>query len=117
MLTDEPVPLSATVCGEPVALSLMVSVPVRVPPAVGVKVTETVQLPPAAKLVPQVLVSVKSPEAVIELIPRAADPEFVRVIVWAALVEPTVCAAKVSDDGASKNDVDNVRKTKIRRLP
>jgi hypothetical protein len=51
-----PVPLRATLCGEPVALSVMVSVPVRVPVVVGVKVTEIVQLAPAATLVPQVLV-------------------------------------------------------------
>lgn len=51
-----PVPLRATLCGEPVALSVMVRLPFRVPVAVGVKVTEIVQLAPAATLVPQVLV-------------------------------------------------------------
>jgi hypothetical protein len=34
-----PVPVSGTVCGLPAALSLMLSEPVRVPVAVGVKLT------------------------------------------------------------------------------
>jgi hypothetical protein len=51
-----PVPVKAAVCGLPLALSFMVSVPVLVPVAVGVKVTSIVQLAPTATLVPQVLV-------------------------------------------------------------
>jgi hypothetical protein len=51
-----PVPVSATACGLPLALSLIVSVPVREPAAVGVKMTEILQLDPAAALVPQVFV-------------------------------------------------------------
>src|SRR5438094_551825 len=39
-----PVPLRLTVCGLPAALSVIVSVALRVPVAVGVKVTLTVQL-------------------------------------------------------------------------
>jgi hypothetical protein len=39
-----PVPLNFAVCGEFAALSLTVSVPVRAPGAVGVKVMEIVQL-------------------------------------------------------------------------
>jgi hypothetical protein len=39
-----PVPVSATLCGLPVALSEMLKVPLRVPVAVGLKVTLTVQL-------------------------------------------------------------------------
>lgn len=49
------VPVSATVCGEPVALSVKLSVAESAPAAVGLKVTEMVQEPPAAKL-PQLLV-------------------------------------------------------------
>jgi hypothetical protein len=67
----------------------MVNVPVRLPAAVGVKVTETVQLAPAAMLDPQVLVSAKSPEAEMELIASAAVPEFVSATVWAVLLDPT----------------------------
>ena len=43
-----PVPLREIVCGLLAALSLMVTTPVRVPVAVGVKATPTVQLPPEA---------------------------------------------------------------------
>ena len=71
------------------ALSVIVRVPVRVPVAVGLKVTEMLQLAPAATLVPQVLVSAKSPEAAIEVIESDAWPELVSVTDWAVLVEPT----------------------------
>jgi hypothetical protein len=52
------VPLSDTVCGEPAALSLILSVAVKEPEAVGVKMTWIVQLPPGAidTPLPQVLV-------------------------------------------------------------
>ena len=66
-----PVPLSETVCDEPLALSVTVSVPVRVPLAVGVKVTEMMQLAPPATLEPQELVSAKSPEAAIDVMLNA----------------------------------------------
>ncbi len=55
-----PVPLRPTVCGLPAALSLMLSVALRVPVAVGVKVTLIEQLAPAATDVPQLLVWAKS---------------------------------------------------------
>jgi|SRR5690349_8504390 len=61
--TLPPVPVSDTVCGLFEALSAMVSVPLRVPLPVGVKVTLTVQLELAAMLEPQVLVCAKSPLA------------------------------------------------------
>ena len=50
-----PVPLSATLCvlpATPLLLSVMVSVPVSAPTAVGVKVTLIVQEPPDATLPP-----------------------------------------------------------------
>src|SRR5215216_5451786 len=43
-----PVPVSASVCGVPGALSLIVTLAVRLPAAVGEKVTEIVQLAPGA---------------------------------------------------------------------
>jgi hypothetical protein len=101
METPSPPPLKATVCGEPLALSVIVTMPVRVPAAVGVKVTEIVQLPPAATLDPQLLVSAKSPDAVIEVTDRAAVPELVSVTVWAALVMPSACGANVRLVGES----------------
>ena len=45
-------------------MSTMLKEPVRVPVAVGVKVTLTIQLVVVAKVVPQLLVCVKSPLAV-----------------------------------------------------
>jgi len=58
-----PVPVSETLCGLFEALSVIVSVPVREPLAVGVNVTLTVQLELAATLAPQLLVCAKSPLA------------------------------------------------------
>ena len=55
-----PVPDRAVVWGLPVALSVTVDVAFRVPVTVGVKVTLTVQLAPAAKLEPQPFVWAKS---------------------------------------------------------
>jgi hypothetical protein len=74
---------------------VIVSVPVRLPAAVGVKVTEIVQPAPAATVVPQVFVSAKSPEAVIDVMDSPAVPELVSVTVCASLVVPSVWAAKV----------------------
>jgi hypothetical protein len=79
--TASPPPLKATVCGDPLTLSVIVSVPVRLPAAVGVKVTEAVQPAPAARLAPHVFVSAKSPEAAIDAIVSAAVPELVSVTV------------------------------------
>lgn len=66
-----PVPLSAAVCGEFEALSLTVSVPVRAPTAVGVKLTEILQLSFAANVFGdrgQFEVWAKSPEVEISAI-------------------------------------------------
>ncbi len=51
-----PVPVRLTLCGLPAALSVIDTVPVRVPVAVGVKVTLMVQLAPATTEAPQVFV-------------------------------------------------------------
>jgi hypothetical protein len=56
-----PVPERLTVCGLLFPLSVIVSVPVRVPTMVGVNVTLIVHLAPAANEVPQLLVWAKSP--------------------------------------------------------
>ena len=53
-----PLPLRATVCGLPLALSVTDRVPLRVPVAVGVKLTLILQLAPLPKLALQLLVSV-----------------------------------------------------------
>jgi hypothetical protein len=61
------------------ALSVMVTTPVLVPAAVGLKVTLRVQLAPAATLEPQVLVWEKSPLTVMLVMLRAALPVSLRV--------------------------------------
>jgi hypothetical protein len=102
-LTDTavPVPLRATDCGEPLALSVNVTAPVRAPVAVGIKVTAIMQLNPEATLVPQVFVCAKSPVATIEPIVSAPVPEFLNVMACAGLVVPTVCELKVRVVGDS----------------
>jgi hypothetical protein len=94
-----PVPVRPTVCGLPEALSLTLKLPVRVPDAVGVNVTLMVQFPPAARELPQLLVSAKSPLAMMLLIVRVALPVLESVTVCAALVVPTVWLEKVSELG------------------
>lgn len=71
------------------------SVPVRVPPAAGLKVTLMAQCVPAVRLAPQVLVCAKSPLAEIEEMFRVAFPEFVSVTAWLALVVPCAWLANV----------------------
>ena len=51
-----PVPESATVCGVPTALSAIEIVPGWLPVAVGLKLTEMVQLALTARVAPQVVV-------------------------------------------------------------
>jgi hypothetical protein len=92
-----PVPVSVTVCGPPDALSTTVNVPVRAPLAVGAKVTEIWQVPPAVKEVPQLLVSAKSAEDEIWVIFSTAVPVLLNVTFCGALVLPTCCAPNVSE--------------------
>ena len=83
------VPVRLTAWGVLEALSLIVSVPVRVPVAVGLKVTLMVQLPPAATELPQLSVSAKSPLTAMLLMARLTVPPLVRVAALAVLVVPT----------------------------
>ena len=86
-------PVRATFCGLPPPSSLRLTAAFRVPVAVGLKVTEIVQLAPAAILVPQVLVSEKSwksvPVIVIPVNFNCVLPVFVTVTFCAGLVVPT----------------------------
>ncbi len=75
-LKETPVPVSETVCGLPVALSVMLSAPVLVPVAVGRNVTRMAQLAPAARLEPQVLVWEKSPLVLMLLMLSVVLPVF-----------------------------------------
>lgn len=84
-----PVPVSVTLCGLLVAPSVRVSVPVRPPLAVGVKVTLTVQLALALRDVPQVLDSAKSPLVCTRVMPAGSGPGLVTVTICAVLVVPT----------------------------
>jgi len=91
-----PVPLSATACGLPGALSLIATEAVRVPAAVGLKVAEIVQLAPGASVLGlsgQLLSWTKSPALAplrpMLVITSGAVPEFSKVELWAALEVPT----------------------------
>ena len=91
-----PVPLSVTVCGLPVALSVMLTLALRAPDAAGVKVTLMAQFAPAASVLGlsgQAEVVAKSaafvpPDAMLVMV-SGAVPLFVSVTVFAALVVPT----------------------------
>jgi hypothetical protein len=77
------------------ALSVMVTVPVLLPTAAGVKVTLMVQLPPAATLAPHALVSAKSPVAEMLVMFSGAAPVLLSVTVCVLLVLPSCCLANV----------------------
>jgi len=89
-----PVPVSFTSCGLVLALSVKVSAPVIAETMVGLKVTFTVQLLLAGREVEQLLLSVKSPLAVMEPISSAADPELVSVTDFDELVVPAATLPK-----------------------
>jgi hypothetical protein len=74
-----PVPERLTVWVGGLALSVIVTVPVLVPVAVGLKVIFMVQLALAATLEPQVLVWEKSPLVAMLLIVRVPLPVFLSV--------------------------------------
>ena len=86
-----PVPVSDTTCGLPLALSLTVSEPVRVPVVVGLNLMLIVQLPLTAREVPQVPKppQVKSPAMVSVPKLMVELPLFVKVTNCAALIVPT----------------------------
>jgi hypothetical protein len=94
-------PSRDTVRGLPAALSLIVTVPLRVPVAVGVKVTLTAQLSPGASVaggIPQLFVWANSPlfvpAIVIPVMVRLPSPLFVSVTVCGGLVVLMGCGGK-----------------------
>ena len=94
-----PLPAKPMTWGEPPALSAIMTAPVRLQAEVGVNITEIAQLELMARDVPQLLVSEKSPAlapqgAIFEIV-NGAVPVFVRVICWAALLEPMSSVPKV----------------------
>lgn len=95
-----PVPVNGTACGLDPALSATDTLALRVPVAVGVNVTVMVQFFFGATEVPHVFVCAKSvgfvPVIVMPVMAIAVPPlALLMVMVCAALVVPTVCAAKV----------------------
>jgi hypothetical protein len=106
-----PVPVSVTVCGLIVALLVMVSEPVLVPMAVGVKVTLKEQAPLAAigEQDTHVSLSAKSPEATTPVTISPAAPTLVRVAVCGALVAPTAWLANLYDEGEMSKEGDGTR--------
>lgn len=91
-----PTPDKVIVCGLVTALSVIVIEPKRLPEKTGVNVTLIVQLPPAATLVGQLVICVKSPvEVTLEML-SGALPVLDKVTVCAALVVPMAWPANVS---------------------
>lgn len=80
-----PVPLRGTVCGEPEALSVTVSVPVNGPALNGAKVTTIVQERLAPRLAGQLFVWLKFPVMPILEIVREEVPTFVTTSFWEGL--------------------------------
>jgi hypothetical protein len=100
------VPVRATEAGVLVPLLATTSVPVEAPAAVGLYSTETVQVAPAARLVPQVEADLrKGADTVSELNVSAPVPVFLTVTTWAAVVVPTLTVPNASEVG----DSDSVR--------
>jgi len=91
-----PVPDRLTVWGPVMALSLNVNVPVAEPTVAGEKVTPTVQLAPAAMLVPQVLLATANgPLAAMLVMLSVLACLLVNVTVLAALVLPATVVLKL----------------------
>lgn len=84
-----PVPLNAMLCGDVVALSVMVIAAFNAPAVLGAKWPWMVQLVPTARLVPQVLANTKEdalvPVTAMLLIDSAAVPVLVIVTDWDTL--------------------------------
>jgi len=96
-----PMPARGRIWGESAALSVIVIEPVRVQIATGAKVAEIVQLAPAARDAPQLLVCPNSVPAVILVMVSGVAPEFSRITFLAALVVPTACLANMTFAGVS----------------
>lgn len=82
---DEPVPDRLALCEPPPALSVTVSVPLRVPVAAGVNMTLAWQFAPAASVAPQLFVWLKSPLALMLVRARADPPVLDSTTPWEPL--------------------------------
>jgi hypothetical protein len=74
--TCVPVPVRVIDCGLPLAVSVIVTVPLRTPLAVGWNLTLMIHSAATAKELPQVLLCAKSPLAAMLVILNAAVPSF-----------------------------------------
>lgn len=92
---SKPVPVRPSTSGLPGAPCVIVTVPPRTPGAVGVKITDTLQLAPAAKEAAHVVVWLKSPDAAIERIETGTAWLLVIVALSAGLGLPTLRAENV----------------------
>src|ERR1700730_16849601 len=96
---ETPVPPSGITCGLPATFSVMVSVPVLAPIAVGVKVMLTRQLDRGAMVVQLKPATAKSPDAVALAIVIGSDPLLNTATSSVALVTPRRLLPKLSDVG------------------
>ena len=100
-----PIPDSAMLCVPPLALSPMMTTPVREPTALGVKATAIAQVPPAATgvevehVVPEL--TAKSPLAAMALMVSGPLPVFDNVTDCAIVDVPTTVPPKVRLEGAN----------------
>lgn len=78
-----PVPVSFAVCGEALAVSVIVKVPVKVPVPVGLKATRTSQFAAGGSVAPQLFNWINEeafvPEIAMPEMSRVEAPVFVRV--------------------------------------
>jgi hypothetical protein len=104
-----PVPLSEIVNGLPSAVNGIVSVPERVPIAVGVNATPIAHVSPASTPAAHVFdTTAKSPFVTGVETERVESKWFVNVTVFAAVVSPTVVLANVKDVVGVVTDADPV---------
>jgi len=89
------VPLRETTCGLSAALSVNVTVPVRLPVVFAASVTLIAQFAPAARVEPQLLVCAKFALAAMLVIASEAVPVLVRVMSRGSLAVPSTSWPKV----------------------
>lgn len=98
-----PVPDKEATCGDPEALSVIVTAPVLPPVAVGVKVTFSEHVASEANVPPQfvagTVTTAKSPLATTELIVNVPVPVLVRIMLRTELVVERVCSPNAKDVG------------------
>lgn len=100
-LPAAPVPLNLTTVGTTLELSLMVSLPLLAPIAMGVNVTLIMQDPPTVRVAGQLFTAAKSPPVSTASTVRGEVPLFAKVAVCAALFVPTGWVPKLRLGGVA----------------